>query len=73
MNIRVIPVTSSAAPTTGYHFYRTDQQGHSWGAPEIADCRGDAEAIAHAKQILTGYIIEVRQADRVVMRVEPGV
>jgi hypothetical protein len=73
MNIRVMPVTSSATPTPGYHFYRIDQQGHSWGAPEIADCRSDVEAIAHAKQILTGYIIEVRQADRIVMRVEPRV
>jgi hypothetical protein len=73
MNIRVMPVTSPAASTPGYHFYRIDQQGHSWGAPEIADCRSDAGAIAHAKQILTGYVIEVRQGLRTVMRVEPEI
>jgi hypothetical protein len=73
MNIRVMPVTTSpAAPVPGYRFYRIDQHGQSWGSPEIADCTGDAEAIAHAKQILTGYVIEVRQADRVVTRVEPN-
>jgi hypothetical protein len=27
--------------------------------PEVADCPGGDEAIAHAKQILTGYVIEV--------------
>ncbi len=70
--MNVIPVaTSPAAPVPGYYFYRIDQHGHSWGTPEIADCPGDAEAIAHAKQILTGYVIEVRQADRVVTRVKP--
>jgi hypothetical protein len=73
MNIRVMPkATSPGAPTRGYCFYRIDQHGHSWGAPEIADCPGDAEAIAYAKQILTGYVIEVRQADRVVTRIEPN-
>ena len=73
MNIRVMPETGPAAPTPGYHFYRIDQRGRSWGAPEIADCRSDVEAIAHARQILTGYVIEVRQGLRTVMRVEPEI
>jgi hypothetical protein len=57
----------------GYHFYRVDRHGHSWVSPEFRDCAGDEEAVAHAKQIITGYVIEVRQADRVVARVEPEV
>jgi hypothetical protein len=56
-----------------YRFYRVDQHGQSWGAPELAECIGDEEAIAHARKILTGYVIEVRQADRAVTRVEPGI
>ena len=74
MNIRVMPkATSPAAPTRGYCFYRIDQHGRSWGSPEIADCPGDADAIAYAKQILTGYFIDVWQADRKVKRVEPEI
>jgi hypothetical protein len=38
-----------------YRFYRVDQYGHRFETPEVADCPGDDEAIAHAKQILTGY------------------
>jgi hypothetical protein len=56
-----------------YRFYRVDQYGHRFETPEVADCPGDDEAIAHAKQILTGYFIDVWQADRKVKRVEPEI
>jgi hypothetical protein len=38
-----------------YRFYRVDQYGHRFETPEVADYSGDDEAIAHVKQILTGY------------------
>jgi hypothetical protein len=56
---------------TEYCFYRVDRHGRRLGPPEAADCPSDDEAVVHAKQILTGYIIEVCQADRIVKRVEP--
>jgi hypothetical protein len=56
-----------------YSFYRVDKYGRSWGLPEIVECKNDEMAVAHAKKILTGYIIEVRQSDRVLTRVDPEV
>jgi hypothetical protein len=56
-----------------YHFYRIDQYGRSWGLPEIVQCANDEMAVAHAKKILTGYMIEVRQSDRVLTRIDPEV
>ncbi len=56
-----------------YSFYRVDEHYHRLGPPEVADCASDDEAIAHAKQILTGFVIEVWQAVRLVKRVEPEI
>ncbi|MGA2818763.1 MAG: hypothetical protein ABSE67_21220 [Xanthobacteraceae bacterium] len=56
-----------------YSFYRVDKYGRSWGLPEIVECKNDEVAVSHAKRILTGYAIEVRQSDRVLMRIEPEV
>ena len=56
-----------------YRFYRTDRQGRRYGPPEVADCAGDDEAVEHARRILTGFVIEVCQADRTVKRVEPPI
>jgi hypothetical protein len=42
-----------------YRFYRIDRRGHRLGPPEVADCANDDEAVAHAKRILTGYVLEV--------------
>ena len=56
-----------------YRFYRIDRRRHRLGPPEVADCANDDEAVAHAKQILTGYVLEVCQADRMVKHVEPEI
>jgi hypothetical protein len=56
-----------------YYFYRVDKHDRSWGPPEIMEYSRDEEAVAYAKQILAGYLIEVRQSDRVVTRIEPEV
>ena len=56
-----------------YHFYRIDQRGSRLGPPEVADCANDDEAVTHAKRILTGYVLEVCQADRMVKHVEPKI
>ncbi len=56
-----------------YRFYRIDRRGHRLGPPEVADCTNDDEAVAHAKRILTGYVLEVCQADRMVRHVEPEI
>ena len=56
-----------------YRFYRIDRRGHRLGPPEVADCANDDEAAAHAKRILTGYVLEVCQADRMVKHVEPEI
>jgi len=47
-----------------------DRHGHRLGPPEVAKYSSDDMAIAHAKQMLTGYIIEVCEADLIVQRVE---
>ncbi len=49
-----------------YRFYRIDRRGHRLGPPEVADCANDDEAVAYAKRVLTGYVLEVCQADRMV-------
>jgi hypothetical protein len=56
-----------------YRFYRIDRRGHRLGPPEVADRANDDEAVAHAKRILTGYVLEVCQADRMVKHVEPEI
>jgi hypothetical protein len=56
-----------------YRFYRVDEHGYLLPHPEVADCPDDDEAVAHAKQMLTGYVIEVRQGLRLVKRVEPDI
>ena len=56
-----------------YCFYRVDRRSHRLGSPEVADCANDDEAVAHAKRILTGYVLEVCQADRMVKHVEPEI
>jgi hypothetical protein len=53
--------TTAAPIIPEYRFYSVDEHGYLLPHPEVADCSGDDEAIAHAKQILTGYVIEVRQ------------
>jgi hypothetical protein len=64
---------NSRGPSPKYHFYRVNQAGRRVGTPEVADCPNDDDAIMRARQILTGYVIEVCQADRIVRRVPPEI
>jgi hypothetical protein len=66
-------LSRSTAALPEYQFYRVDEHCYLLPYPEVADRPEDNEAVAHAKQILTGYVIEVRQGIRIVMRIEPEI
>jgi hypothetical protein len=54
-----------------YRVYILDQDGRVAGPPRILDCADDAEAVRQARQHLDGKVVEIWEAARRVIALEP--
>jgi hypothetical protein len=54
-----------------YRVYKLGTDGHISEPPEVLECADDDTAVAQAKQLLNGSVIEVWNEARVVARLDP--
>lgn len=53
-----------------YRAYHVDEHGHFRGVPQILSAETDEDAIAHVKQLLDGYDVELWEGGRLVTKLK---